>query len=448
MTVTAVQIAQAKKHGLINVEALAKACDSYRIPFYFACTILDKETDGRNIFGHDKGGAFSGPSSVNIEVTEARFKEFKRLVLPNFPKTTGGKTSNGVGPMQITWKGYFPDAEKQGFKLWIPADNIMFGVQILARNWRANGGSIYKTAKAYNGGAAYGTHAVLLAKTWKKRVGTADLEPAKPAPETATEPVQPAPEVPVEAPSLKPQRGSVDEWVLVNARGVISTETKKRSGLYWVTTRTLNMYLEAGRLFLQAGGKEVPQITQGGRGSIGASAGTHDLEALDFSTKSLTGKLTRLWELCLWIVGFAAWSRVEIPKVWVKHTHAVPKGGKLSGSRSKRTGARGQVRDFEEGKNGLKGHATYPRITATGLAFRTWEEYLAGFGVSLSALTEAFDKRTKHDDVADVQWALSRHLGRDVLGDRDPGPQTKAALAEVGPLDAATLTKLGLEVRA
>jgi hypothetical protein len=176
VTVSAVQIIAAQAKGLINVTGLAKACDTLKFPFYLAATILDKETDGRNIFGHDKGGAFSDPTGANIEVTEERYREFRRLI-------DGGMTSNGVGPMQITWKGYFPVMEADGLKPWIPADNILFGVSILAASLKVGldqgltlEKAFWNTAKSYNGNASYADDAVTRARTWAVTVGTSDME--------------------------------------------------------------------------------------------------------------------------------------------------------------------------------------------------------------------------------------------------------------------------------
>lgn len=167
MSVTTAQIAAAQAHGLVNVDALASACDRHRVPFYLACTILDKETDGRNIFGHDRGGAFCDPHGKDIEVTRARYRKFRALL-------RAGHTSNGVGPMQITWSGFFPDMESQGLEPWVAGDNIAYGVSILARTWAATQ-SVARTAKAYNGGDAYAQDAVRLAKTWRQRVGDDDV---------------------------------------------------------------------------------------------------------------------------------------------------------------------------------------------------------------------------------------------------------------------------------
>lgn len=174
MTVTAEQIAAAEESGLTNVAALAAACDHYGFPFHLACTILDKETRGANIYGHDKGGAFT-VFGKNIDVTEANYREFRRLV-------DAGHTSNGVGPMQLTWRGFFPEMEKQGLKPWVPAENILYGVGLLAGYLKKS--DFWHTAKSYNGGASYADDAVKRAVKWLTLVGKDDTTSAPDRPTT------------------------------------------------------------------------------------------------------------------------------------------------------------------------------------------------------------------------------------------------------------------------
>jgi hypothetical protein len=176
MTVSAAQIKAAEAKGLINVAALARACDAYDFPFFLACTILQKETGGANVFGHDKGGAMYGAG----EVTEAKYREFRRLI-------DSGQTSNGVGPMQITWKGYFPVMEADGLKPWLAADNILFGVGILSRSLKRGleqgltlEKAFWQAAKSYNGNASYADDAIIKARTWAATVGTSDMETTPP----------------------------------------------------------------------------------------------------------------------------------------------------------------------------------------------------------------------------------------------------------------------------
>jgi hypothetical protein len=426
MTVTGTQIARAQTAGLINVPALAAACDHYKFPFYLACTILDKETDGRNIFGHDRGGSMSGPSSINIEVTEELYQQFKKETMPNWPKTTGGKTSNGVGPMQLTYKPFFPQMELDlHLKPWVVEDNMLFGVMLLNNTWKASNKSIYAVGKTYNGNRSYGLATVALAKKWKSRVGTDDLN-ATPTP---------GPVTPVQA-FIEP--GDKNERITY----------ADASGTFRTTTRTLAMYKEACRLFMEAGGGTPPLWSQGGfnAGGVAASAGTHDRDAVDWMTRLMATPKATLWQACVWRVGFASWMRPLIVRLWKPHTHAIPKDGDLS------AGAASQEKNFYNGRDGLVSNRTYPNIISSGLAEQTWEKYLAKYvppKVSLSILQDAFANRKTADDVKAVQRALNRVLGMALAVDGDPGPFTLAAYAKFDPdatVDQTTLEALGLEV--
>lgn len=172
MTVTAAQITTATKAGLTNVQHIAAACNTTGCKFYLATAMINKESNGRNVWGNDAGGTFRG---LRDEVTESSWRAFRHEVLTN------GRTSNGVGPAQITWKGFFPDMEKRGLRPWIPADNIAFGVELLwgyytaARNaGKTNADAIRSAGTRYNGAAAYGDDLLLKARLWLDRVGSDD----------------------------------------------------------------------------------------------------------------------------------------------------------------------------------------------------------------------------------------------------------------------------------
>lgn len=441
MTVTATQIARAKARGIKYAEELAAACDKYNFRFYLGCVILYKETSGGdNIYGHDRGGVFSIPYPGRVEVTEENFKQFLAAI------SKAGSISNGVGPMQITYKGHFPIMEKAGLKAWVPADNIMYGISLVAGSYRkrrdagdTSDQAFQRAATIYNLGSwvatwAYGIHALKLSHDWRKWVGTEDFDVV--TPDKVTPPITPVPPAEPSPVPGKPVAGSKTEWVRVSNSGSLNA-----SGNHKVTTRGLAMYLEAGRLFRIAGGGEPPLITQGGkRPATNYSAGTHGREAMDWSTKSFSRKRRRLWEYCTWVVGFATWAREFIAGLWPAHTHGLPKGGDLSEDAVR------QVEDFYASKNALKSHSKYPRIAAARVQKVTWESYRAGYGVSFSALENAIAKRIKHDDVKDLQWALSRELDADLAIDGDPGSQTKTALAKAGGLNKETLEGLGLAV--
>ena len=175
MTVSAEQISKAKAAGLQNVDIAAKVADEVPdIIFYQLCALLEKESMGRNVYGHDSGGALSGfPKTVN----QHNYAVFRWLV---FDK---GQTSNGVGPMQLTYKGFFTDMEGEGLKPWDIHDNILYGGKLWTgyyRSYRDDGLSVSEAIKKagtrYNGASAYGDRLLVIMDKWRDRVGITDAK--------------------------------------------------------------------------------------------------------------------------------------------------------------------------------------------------------------------------------------------------------------------------------
>lgn len=176
MTVTAQQIATAKSHGMQNVDLIAQCCNETGARFYIALAMLEKETGTcRNVYGHDVGGALSGfPKTVN----RGNYEVFRWLV---FDK---GQRSNGVGPSQLTFKGFFADMEQKGLKPWDMHDNIAYGVKLIQSYYqqgRDQGKTVNEALRyagtRYNGASAYGDSYLQVALKWKGRVGSADYAP-------------------------------------------------------------------------------------------------------------------------------------------------------------------------------------------------------------------------------------------------------------------------------
>lgn len=115
--------------------------------------------------------------------------------------------------------------------------------------------------------------------------------------------------------------------------------------------------------------------TQGGfnRGGVVASAGTHDGgAAMDLSVNGMTSAqittTVRLAREC----GWAAWYRPYLKNVWPRHIHMI-RVGDLTAS----IGAKAQVTDYRNGRNGLAGHGkdTGPSVRgANGEKFPTWAQ--------------------------------------------------------------------------
>lgn len=171
-------VAIAKQH-------LNLADDAWRIaqkiglPFYILCAVLEKEgwniggkVGGHNIYGHDVGGVFSLPGGGIKYVTKENYAEFYRRVVVN------GERSNGVGPMQLTFRGFFPDLKAQGLQGHIAEDTMLYGARLFLsyfRNARSQGASEREAIRVagvrYNGAMAYGDRLLVIADKWKERVG-------------------------------------------------------------------------------------------------------------------------------------------------------------------------------------------------------------------------------------------------------------------------------------
>lgn len=157
--------------GIQNASALVSAASATGVPLHIAAAVAQKESNGRNIYGHDTGGTFYGKGAV----TEANYRQFYDLVVNQ------GRKSNGVGPMQITYRGYFPQAAKEGYRLWIPLDNFKFGLRIIKKSLGTDYSnySIQKAGTLYNAGnlnggiTEYGRDLARKAAVWKTKLAPA-----------------------------------------------------------------------------------------------------------------------------------------------------------------------------------------------------------------------------------------------------------------------------------
>lgn len=161
-TVPRTKVLRARSAGLHNVRALAIACTRSGLPFHVGCALMQKESGGRNIYGHDRGGVFT--IDGDKPVTRANWLEFRRLVVEQ------GRTSNGVGPAQITYRGFFPMMEQQGLRPWVPRDNMLFGCRLLLGYYRERGSWVYAGTR-YNGAEVYGHDLARKIGEWQRRLG-------------------------------------------------------------------------------------------------------------------------------------------------------------------------------------------------------------------------------------------------------------------------------------
>lgn len=130
--------------------AVLAAADSVGCPWWAALACLWMETGeyGANIFGHDAGGACCGAG----EVTEEAFRDF-------YAQISAGATSNGVGPLQVTYPGYFFNDPDRAW--WDPQASSEVACGIL-RDLIASEGDDYESLRRvgsrFNSGSAYGSY--------------------------------------------------------------------------------------------------------------------------------------------------------------------------------------------------------------------------------------------------------------------------------------------------
>lgn len=176
--------------GLVNADLIVQAATATGIPLAIAAAMIQKESGGKNVYGHD-GSAETGPGvfstkygpvviggttyaqGSDIPVTQGNFAEFLRRV-------TAGEKSNGVGPAQLTYAGYFKQAPDYPF--WDALANIRFGLTILADylDDDFSDSSISSAGVHYNGGTspgskalAYGADLLAQTKIWRARLAGA-----------------------------------------------------------------------------------------------------------------------------------------------------------------------------------------------------------------------------------------------------------------------------------
>mgnify|MGYP006143641581 CR=1 FL=1 len=153
----------AKQYGIKNAELVAEAATIAKIPFSVACALVSKESyGGENLWGNDEGGVFA-ELPREMTVTKGAFEVFEYKVV------TLKETSNGVGPTQITWRGFFPDAREKGLKLWKPLDNMIYGFGLLHLYRYEQQLTWEEAGTRYNGAKSYGEDFVEQNALWRKR---------------------------------------------------------------------------------------------------------------------------------------------------------------------------------------------------------------------------------------------------------------------------------------
>lgn len=158
--------------GVENAAAIVAASNDTGLPLGVAMGMIMKETGGANIYGHDAGGACCGWG----QVTEDNFRgSFLPVVL-------AGGTSNGVGPTQITYPGYF--RQNPGYPWWDPYSNCVVGFNLLKGYCGGDysdaslvaAGSTYNSGSPTGTASTYGRTFAALAEDWTTRLAGASTD--------------------------------------------------------------------------------------------------------------------------------------------------------------------------------------------------------------------------------------------------------------------------------
>lgn len=128
----------AADHGLVNsLRALWEARDAGISPS-LALAMLEQESGGRNVFGHDPT-IFVGAG----EVTKEKYLAYRAK-----RRASGNRLMQGVGPMQLTWWEFQDGADDLG-GCWVVKYNLRYGFRRLAHLIDEHG--TWEGVERYNG---------------------------------------------------------------------------------------------------------------------------------------------------------------------------------------------------------------------------------------------------------------------------------------------------------
>jgi hypothetical protein len=140
---------------------ILEAVATTKIPLSYALALVEKESGGRNIFGHDP---VRNPAQKGGRVTAKNYAAYKRA-------RKAGMGMQGVGHTQLTWYEFQDQADRLG-GAWKPYPNMVVGFRHLKTLVNAHGKE--HGAAAYNGTGpaadAYGKDFVKKQEAWHRRI--------------------------------------------------------------------------------------------------------------------------------------------------------------------------------------------------------------------------------------------------------------------------------------
>jgi hypothetical protein len=155
--------------GNQDPQSTIKAAGLENIELALAAAMLEKESNGRNVWGHDPGST-GGVYVKGAQVTKSAYLAYRALV------QAGKIPRQGVGPAQCTSAGYQNTADQLG-GCWDPVANMRSGFRGLGALVRSYG--VQQGARRYNGSGpaaeAYGRAFVARYQVWKSRLAGASV---------------------------------------------------------------------------------------------------------------------------------------------------------------------------------------------------------------------------------------------------------------------------------
>jgi hypothetical protein len=167
--------------GNQDPQSTIRAAALENIELALAATMLEKESNGRNVWGHDPGST-GGVYVKGAQVTKSAYLAYRSLV------QAGKIPRQGVGPAQCTSAGYQNTADQLG-GCWDPVANMRSGFRGLGALVRSYG--VQQGAQRYNGSGpaaeAYGRAFVARYNVWKSRLSGATVPPQPPEDDDMTD---------------------------------------------------------------------------------------------------------------------------------------------------------------------------------------------------------------------------------------------------------------------
>jgi hypothetical protein len=154
------------KHGTQRAAEVVELAAAAKLELPAAATLLEKESGGgRNVWGHDNVDT-GGHYVKGAEVTKEAYLNYKA------DRARGRIGAQGVGPTQLTFKGFQDRADTRG-GCYDWRVNCSVGFEILAGLIKANG--VHDGFRAYNGSGEaaerYADDAIEKLGVWRFRLG-------------------------------------------------------------------------------------------------------------------------------------------------------------------------------------------------------------------------------------------------------------------------------------